>query len=137
MLNAGALYELQEEDLDNISAGDNSLNIAFVVHSSNQDITQTGNQLLVVFNNRTLVNRSIGTPGRGGPRQQAVPNCEEDVSAIGSIVLRPIKGRRIFSPRPFFRICVWEGRSPTQNVLNESDRIAGRKLGRSDSCAKV
>jgi hypothetical protein len=64
MISAGPLHELQEEDLDNISAGGNSLNIAFVVHSSNQDITQTGNQLLVVFNNRTLVDRSIGTPGR-------------------------------------------------------------------------
>jgi hypothetical protein len=60
MIIGGPLHELQEEDLDNISAGGNSLNIAFVVHSSNQDITQTGNQLLIVFNNRTLVNRSIG-----------------------------------------------------------------------------
>ena len=60
MVEQDRVFELRDEDLDKISAGLSSTNIAFVVHSSNQDITQTGNQLLVVFNNRTLVNRPLG-----------------------------------------------------------------------------
>ena len=59
MANTDSFYELQEEDLDNVSAGQRQLNVAVVVRSSNQQIDQTGNQLEVIVNNRVRVNRSI------------------------------------------------------------------------------
>jgi hypothetical protein len=52
MASEDSFHELQEEDLDNISAGQRQLNIAVVVRSSDQHIVQTGNQLDVVVNNR-------------------------------------------------------------------------------------
>jgi hypothetical protein len=59
MANTDSFYELQEEDLDNVSAGQRQLNVAVVVRSSNQQIDQTGNQLEVIVNNRVRVNRTI------------------------------------------------------------------------------
>ena len=56
---ANRIYELQEQDLDKVSGGQLSLNVAVVVRSSDQQITQTGNQLDVVVNNRLLVHRPI------------------------------------------------------------------------------
>jgi hypothetical protein len=52
MASEDLFHELQEEDLDKISAGQRQLNIAVVVRSSDQHIVQTGNQLDVVVNNR-------------------------------------------------------------------------------------
>ena len=59
MANTDSFYELREEDLDNVSAGQRQLNVAVVVRSSNQQIDQTGNQLEVIVNNRVRVNRTI------------------------------------------------------------------------------
>ncbi|WP_407120056.1 hypothetical protein [Bradyrhizobium sp. STM 3561] len=59
----GALYELNEQDIDRVSAGQ-SIHIAIVVRSSDQTITQTGgSQLDVITNNRTVIDAmSIGKP---------------------------------------------------------------------------
>lgn len=60
-----ALYDLNERDIDMVSAGQ-SIHIAIVVRSSDQIMTQTGgSQLDVITNNRTIVDAmSIGKPSR-------------------------------------------------------------------------
>lgn len=60
-----ALYDLNERDIDMVSAG-RSIHIAIVVRSSDQTITQTGgSQLDVITNNGTIIDAmSIGKPSR-------------------------------------------------------------------------
>lgn len=60
-----ALYDLNERDIDLVSAG-RSIHIAIAVRSSDQTITQTGgSQLDVITNNRTIIDAmSIGKPSR-------------------------------------------------------------------------
>lgn len=60
-----ALYELDERDIDMVSAGQ-SIHIAIVVRSSDRTITQTGgSQLDLITNNRTIIDAmSIGKPSR-------------------------------------------------------------------------
>lgn len=60
-----ALYELDERDIDMVSAGQ-SIHIAIVVRSSDRTITQAGgSQLDVITNNRTIIDAmSIGKPSR-------------------------------------------------------------------------
>lgn len=60
-----ALYELDERDIDMVSAGQ-GIHIAIVVRSSDRTITQTGgSQLDLITNNRTIIDAmSIGKPSR-------------------------------------------------------------------------
>lgn len=60
-----ALSDLDERDIDMVSAGQ-SIHIAIVVRSSGQTITQTGgSQLDVITNDRTVIDAmSIGKPSR-------------------------------------------------------------------------
>jgi len=59
------LYDLKQEDLDMVSAGQIHL-IAIVVRSSDQTIMQGGgSQLDVIVNNRIIIDgMSIGRPSR-------------------------------------------------------------------------
>ncbi|WP_027576860.1 hypothetical protein [Bradyrhizobium sp. WSM1743] len=65
MADKRALSDLNERDIDMVSAGQ-SIHIAIVVRSSDQTITQTGgSQLDVKTNNRTIIDgMSIGKPSR-------------------------------------------------------------------------
>lgn len=65
MASKRALYDLNERDIDIVSAGQ-SIHIAIVVRSSDQTITQTGgSQLDVITNNRTVIDAmSIGKPSK-------------------------------------------------------------------------
>lgn len=60
-----ALFDLNERDIDMVSAGQ-SIHIAIVVRSSDQTITQTGgSQLDLITNNRTVIDAmSIGKPAK-------------------------------------------------------------------------
>ncbi|WP_407116683.1 hypothetical protein [Bradyrhizobium sp. LMG 9283] len=65
MADKRALSDLNERDIDMVSAG-HGMHIAIVVRSSGQTITQTGgSQLDVITNNRTVIDgMSIGKPSR-------------------------------------------------------------------------
>jgi hypothetical protein len=64
MANTRALYDLKQEDLDSVSAGQISHHIAIVVRSYDQTIIQTGGSQLDVItnNNPIIVAKQIGKP---------------------------------------------------------------------------
>jgi hypothetical protein len=54
-------HELQEQDLDKVAAGlRRQVQIAVVVRSSDQTVTQTGSHLDVIVNNIPLISRPLG-----------------------------------------------------------------------------
>jgi len=65
MADKRALSDLNERDIDMVSAG-HSIQIAIVVRSSDHAVTQTGgSQLDVITNNRPIIEgMSIGKPSR-------------------------------------------------------------------------